>query len=143
VAHLNLGLVMSSLGRVTEAMSVLAHVDDIDDDGLKDPRTHKHAQVSALFNLGRLQLESGQPLMALRTLTKAETMAKDISYEHMQSVYNLLGESHQTLNHTEAAERFYRKAVALKPDHIPAYLKYGKMLAKNVSLRRFYIRILK
>ena len=45
---------------------------------------------------------------------------------------NLLGEACQALNLTGAAERWY--SLAAERQHVPAYLKYGKLLARNVSL---------
>ena len=47
----------------------------------------------------------------------------------------------QALNNTGEAERYYRAALTQKPDHIPAYLTYGKMLAKNVRLFFFFYMI--
>lgn len=50
-----------------------------------------------------------------------------------QSLYNMLGEAHYRLNEFAEAERWYKAALQAKPDHVPAHLTYGKMLAKNVS----------
>lgn len=52
----------------------------------------------------------------------------------MQSLYNMLGEAHYRLNEFAEAERWYKAALQAKPDHVPAHLTYGKMLAKNVSI---------
>lgn len=51
----------------------------------------------------------------------------------LQSLYNMLGEAHYRLNEFAEAERWYKAALQAKPDHVPAHLTYGKMLAKNVS----------
>lgn len=45
----------------------------------------------------------------------------------------MLGEAHTKLGHYEEAERWYKAALDAEPDHVPAHLKYGRMLAKNVS----------
>ena len=45
----------------------------------------------------------------------------------------MLGEAHTKLGHYEEAERWYKAALEAEPDHVPAHLKYGRMLAKNVS----------
>jgi tetratricopeptide (TPR) repeat protein len=51
----------------------------------------------------------------------------------LQSLYNMLGEAHYRLKQYSEAERWYKAALQAKPDHVPAHLTYGKMLAKNVS----------
>lgn len=33
----------------------------------------------------------------------------------------------------EEAEKWYRAALEAEPDHVPAHITYGKLLAKNVS----------
>ncbi|ERL89072.1 hypothetical protein D910_06449 [Dendroctonus ponderosae] len=33
----------------------------------------------------------------------------------------------------EEAEKWYRAALDAEPDHVPAHITYGKLLAKNVS----------
>lgn len=50
-----------------------------------------------------------------------------------QVLYNLLGESLTRLERHEEAERWFKAALSAKPDHVPAHLTYGKLLAKNVS----------
>ena len=54
MAHLNLGIVLSAVGRDTEAEAVYRHVSTLDDVGLKDPKNQMHGIISSLFNLGRL-----------------------------------------------------------------------------------------
>ncbi len=149
MAHLNLGLALHSLGRPEEALSVQRGILSIGDDGTKDPRTHAVAQVSARLNAGKLLLELGRPQEAASTLQEAERKVGQqeprlrFPVRERQVLMNLLGEACQALNLTETAERWYRRAAGLKPDHVPAYLKYGKLLAKNVSLSMqdiFYAR---
>ena len=132
VAHLNLGLTFASLGSKEKALKTLLRIESIADDGLKDPKTHLTTQVSALYNSGKLLLEMGRPLEAVTVLRKAENRAKAVNYQ-AQGILNVLGEAFHALNKTLEAELSFRAALELKPDHIPAYLTYGKLLAKNVS----------
>ena len=62
MAHLNLALCHSSLGHKDLAVKILVRAaNDIDDDGLKDPKVHLAAQVSAAFNAGKILIEMGKP----------------------------------------------------------------------------------
>ena len=62
MAHLNLALCHSSLGHKDLAVKILAKAaNDIDDDGLKDPKVHLAAQVSAAFNAGKILIEMEKP----------------------------------------------------------------------------------
>ena len=132
VAHLNLGLTYSTLGLKRQAIDVLMGVSSIDDDGLKDPKTHRNTQVSAAVNAGRILIELGRSEEAVKVLKKARIENESIGGgNNGNSILHLLGEAYQTLNRTDLAESYYRAAVA--EGQIPAYLKYGKMLAKNVS----------
>ena len=133
VAHLNLGLTYASLGSQEKALKIFHRIESIDDDGLKDPKTHLTTQVTALYNSGKLLLEMGRPLEAVTVLRKAENSAKAVNYQ-AQGILNVLGEAFHALNKTLEAERSFQAALQLKPDHIPAYLTYGKLLAKNVRI---------
>ena len=141
VAHLNLGLVYSDLGQKSRALETFSGILSIGDDGLKDPRTHTDTQVSALANIGRIELERGRPAEAVAVLRRAEAMARPIGpggaggmrCHECQTIFNLMADAFQALNRTDRAEHWYREALRQKPDHVPAYLKFGKMLAKNVS----------
>lgn len=53
-----------------------------------------------------------------------------------QSVYNLLGETLSRLQQYAEAERWFQASLASQPDHVPAHITYGKLLARNVSSRR-------
>lgn len=138
MAHLNLALTYSSLGKKEKALKILTDIEGIDDDGLKDPKTHLTTQVTALYHAGKLSLELGRPLEAVSLLRKAENRAKAVNYE-AQGILNVLGEAFQALNKTREAELFYQAALKAKPDHIPAYLTYGKLLAKNVSVSKAFL----
>lgn len=48
-------------------------------------------------------------------------------------MYNSLGEALYRNGQPEEAEQWFIKALRTKPDHVPAHLTYGKMLARNVS----------
>ena len=103
--------------------------------------------------MGRIELERGRPAEAVALLERTEAMARPrdrrnqetgsglrnhdqetvVRCHECQTIFNLMADAFQQLNRTEWAERWYREALRQKPDHLPAYLKYGKMLAKNVS----------
>jgi tetratricopeptide (TPR) repeat protein len=44
----------------------------------------------------------------------------------------MMGEAYFKLDRVKEAEYWYREALRVKPDHIPAHLTYGKLLAKLV-----------
>ena len=144
LAHLNLGMTYDSLGLKQEGLKILQSISSIPDDGLKDPRAHKEAQTSALFNSGKLLLELGHSSEAIRNLLQAHKNLLSVhrlsgssnlsmNLPTLQAVLNLLGEAHRFMNKTEDAEKYYLAALKEKEDHIPAYLTYGKLLSKNVS----------
>ena len=153
LAHLNLGMAYDALGYRKEGLKILQSMASIPDDGLKDPRTHQQAQTSALFNSGKILLELGYPSDAMEKLVRAH---EDIIKVHQQerssqlsgnlpslsSILNLLGEASRFLNQTQDAEKYYQEALRVNPDHIPAYLTYGKLLSKNVSIF-YYVEIVK
>ncbi|XP_078036854.1 transmembrane O-mannosyltransferase targeting cadherins 2 [Augochlora pura] len=51
----------------------------------------------------------------------------------MKSVYNLLGETLSRLQQYAEAERWFQASLASQPDHVPAHITYGKLLARNSS----------
>lgn len=55
-----------------------------------------------------------------------------IFFVWFQSVFNVLGETLARLQQDEEAERWYQAALSAQPDHVPAHITYGKLLAKNV-----------
>lgn len=55
-----------------------------------------------------------------------------------QSVFNVLGETLARLQQDEEAERWYQAALTAQPDHVPAHITYGKLLAKNVRSKNQY-----
>lgn len=57
----------------------------------------------------------------------------------LQSVYNLLGETLSRLQQYAEAERWFQASLASQPDHVPAHITYGKLLARNVSSCQFHV----
>ncbi|GFR21688.1 protein O-mannosyl-transferase TMTC2 [Trichonephila clavata] len=141
VAHLNMGLVLVTLGRKEEAMQVYRHCASLDSAGLKDPNLHETTRVSALFNLGRLYADDGQYTMAITIYHEAVTIMPE-NYQ-AQSLYNMMGEAYFLLGNYEDAEKWYREALRVKPDHIPAHLTYAKLLSKwgrLVEAERWFLK---
>ncbi|XP_069686444.1 protein O-mannosyl-transferase TMTC2-like [Periplaneta americana] len=129
VAHLNLGLVLGRVGRVDEAKSVLRGCAGLDGSGLRDPRTHYAARVACLFHLGRLAMEQGQLQEAVDVFLEA--VRKRPHYYAPQSLFNMLGEAYSRLGRDADAEPWFRASLSTRPDHVPAHLTYGKLLARN------------
>jgi tetratricopeptide (TPR) repeat protein len=71
VAHLNLALVLGRGGRFVEAKAVLRRCAELDDTGLRDPRTHCAARVACLFHLGRFAMEQGKLQEAVEVFLEA------------------------------------------------------------------------
>ena len=142
LAHLNYGLTLNALGAKEKAVKVLKHIESIDDDGLKDPKTHLRTQVTALLNAGKLLVELGRASEAVTLLRKAEKRGQVVNYQ-AQGILNVLGEALQALNKTQEAEMSFKQALKVKPDHVPAYLTYGKLLAKNVRRVVFLLVVAK
>lgn len=46
----------------------------------------------------------------------------------------LAGEAYMRLQKLPEAEQWYKESLRAKPDHIPAHLTYGKLLAMTVRL---------
>ena len=57
------------------------------------------------------------------------------SFAYEQSLYNMLGEAYFKSERLKEAEHWYRQALTVKSDHIPAHLTYGKLLTRIVSVR--------
>ena len=131
LAYLNLGITLNQLGRKDDAIKILDSCSKLDDNGLKDPKANANGRISAVFHLGKLLLESGEPRRAISVLLtglKAEGA--------QEKILNLLGEAHQSLGESQAAEDWYNEAVKLNPHYVSSHIMMAKMLAKNV--RNFY-----
>lgn len=131
LAYVNLGAALITAGRCQEAVSVLRQGSRLDGTGLRDRREHESARVSALLQLGGLYSDQGRLQRALAAYREAaHSLPK---HYPPQSVFNLLGETLARLQQDEEAERWYQAALHAQPDHVPAHITYGKLLAKNVS----------
>ena len=131
LAYLNLGITLTQLGRKDDAIKILDSCSKLDDNGLKDPKANANGRISAVFHLGKLLLESGEPRRAISVLLTG--LKTDGAQE---KILNLLGEAHQSLGESQAAEDWYNEAVKLNPHYVSSHLMMAKMLAKNV--RNFY-----
>ncbi|KYB27854.1 Transmembrane and TPR repeat-containing protein CG31690-like Protein [Tribolium castaneum] len=131
LAYVNLGAALISAGRCQEAVSVLRQGSRLDGTGLRDRREHETARVSALLQLGALYSEQGRLQRALAAYREAAYSLPE--HYPPQSVFNVLGETLARLQQDEEAERWYQAALNAQPDHVPAHITYGKLLAKNVS----------
>ncbi|XP_037086631.1 protein O-mannosyl-transferase TMTC2-like isoform X2 [Pollicipes pollicipes] len=128
MAHLNKGLVLGLSGQREAAAAVYRHCSTLDGAGLKDPRTHEATKISALFNLGRLHADEGSFRQAIAVYQEA--IERMPAHYQPQSLYNMLGEAFFKVDRLSEAEHWYKEALRAKPDHVPAHLTYGKLLAK-------------
>ena len=127
LAYLNLGITLTELGRKDDAINILDKCSKLDDNGLKDPKANANGRISAVFHLGKLLLESGEPRRAISVLlTGLKTGGGQ------EKILNLLGEAHQSLGESQAAEDWYNEAVKLNPHYVSSHIMMAKMLAKNV-----------
>ncbi|XP_045479217.1 protein O-mannosyl-transferase TMTC1-like [Harmonia axyridis] len=131
LAYVNLGTALIAIGRCEEAISILKQGSKLDGTGLKDQKEHDSARVSALLQLGALYSDQGRLQKAL--VTYREAVYSLPNHYPPQSVFNVLGETLARLQQDEEAESWYRAALNAQPDHVPAHITYGKLLAKNVS----------
>ena len=127
-AYLNLGLVMITLNRRTEAEQIFIRCYRLSSSSLKDPRLHRHHQTVALIQLGRLRAERGDHRSALEAYRTAVDIHPTSFEPH--SLFNVLGEAHFQLGDLLQAERWYRKSLQVKPNHVPAYLTLAKLFQR-------------
>ncbi|MGH0119274.1 UNVERIFIED_CONTAM: hypothetical protein FKN15_026954 [Acipenser sinensis] len=126
-AYLNTGIILMNQGRLDEAKRTFLTCAEIPDENLKDPHAHQSSVTSCLYNLGKLFYERGQIEEALSAYKKAiQKMPRQFAG---QSLYNMMGEAYMRLNKLTEAEHCYLESLRAKPDHIPAHLTYGKLLA--------------
>lgn len=131
LAYVNLGSALIKAGRCQEAAAVLRRGSRLEGTGLRDRREHDTARVSALLQLGALYSDQGRLRRALATYREA---AHSLPQHYPpQSVFNVLGETLARLQQDEEAERWYQAALNAQPDHVPAHITYGKLLARNMS----------
>ena len=133
LAYLNLGITLTQLGRKDDAIKILDSCSKLDDNGLKDPKANANGRISAVFHLGKLLLESGEPRRAISVLLSGLKAGGA-----RENILNLLGSAHLALGHSQAAEDWFNQALELNPHYVSSHLMMAKMLAKNV--RYFYWR---
>ncbi|XP_067855560.1 protein O-mannosyl-transferase TMTC2-like isoform X2 [Heptranchias perlo] len=140
-AYLNTGIILMNQGRLEEAKRTFVICADISDENLKDPHTHRSSVTSCLYNLGKLLHEQGQHEDALVVYKEAiQKMPKQFA---PQSLYNMMGEAYMRLNKLTEAEHWYLESLRSKPDHIPAHLTYGKLLAftgRKEEAEKYFLR---
>uniref|UniRef100_A0A4W3GGV8 dolichyl-phosphate-mannose--protein mannosyltransferase n=1 Tax=Callorhinchus milii TaxID=7868 RepID=A0A4W3GGV8_CALMI len=140
-AYLNTGIILMNQGRLEEAKKTFVICADISDENLKDPHTHRSSVTSCLYNLGKLLHEQGQHEDALVAYKEAiQKMPKQFA---PQSLYNMMGEAYMRLNKLAEAEHCYLESLRSKPDHIPAHLTYGKLLAltdRKEEAEKYFVR---
>ncbi|XP_046336395.1 protein O-mannosyl-transferase TMTC2-like isoform X2 [Haliotis rufescens] len=129
MAHLNLGILTAQFGQNENAAKIYRHCADLDTSGLKDPRLHEATKISCLYNLGRLYTEEERYQEALSVYEEA--LKRRPSHYAPQSLYNMMGEVYSKMGDLVTAERWYRKALKSKPDHVPAHLTIAKLLQKK------------
>uniref|UniRef100_A0A8C6SLF8 dolichyl-phosphate-mannose--protein mannosyltransferase n=1 Tax=Neogobius melanostomus TaxID=47308 RepID=A0A8C6SLF8_9GOBI len=140
-AYLNTGIILMNQGRLDEAKRTFLTCADIPDENLKDPHAHKSSVTSCLYNLGKLLHEQGHQEEALTVFKEAiQKMPRQFA---PQSLYNMMGEAYMRLNRLTEAEHWYRESLRVKPDHIPAHLTYGKLLAmtgQKTQAERYFLK---
>ncbi|CAJ1057169.1 protein O-mannosyl-transferase TMTC2-like [Xyrichtys novacula] len=140
-AYLNTGIILMNQGRHDEAKRTFLTCADIPDENLKDPHAHKSSVTSCLYNLGKLLHEQGHQEEALTVFKQAiQKMPRQFA---PQSLYNMMGEAYSRLNRLSEAEHWYRESLRVKPDHIPAHLTYGKLLAttgQKTEAERYFLK---
>ncbi|RXM32973.1 Transmembrane and TPR repeat-containing protein 2 [Acipenser ruthenus] len=140
-AYLNTGIILMNEGRLDEAKRTFLMCAEIPDENLKDPHAHKSSVTSCLYNLGKLFHERGQHEEALSAYKEA--ILKMPRQFAPQSLYNMMGEAYMRLNKLTEAEHWYRESLRAKPDHIPAHLTYGKLLALTgykLEAERYFLK---
>nr|XP_023647205.1 transmembrane and TPR repeat-containing protein 2-like isoform X1 [Paramormyrops kingsleyae] len=140
-AYLNTGIILMNQGHLDEARRTFLTCADIPDENLKDPHAHRSSVTSCLYNLGKLLHEQGHQEEAL--LVYKEAIQKMPRQFAPQSLYNMMGEAYMRLNRLPEAEHWYRESLRVKPDHIPAHLTYGKLLAlmgQKVEAERYFLK---
>ncbi|KAM8891385.1 LOW QUALITY PROTEIN: protein O-mannosyl-transferase TMTC2 [Spinachia spinachia] len=143
-AYLNTGIILMNQGRLDESKRTFLTCADIPDENLKDPHAHKSSVTSCLYNLGKLLHEQGHQEEALTVFKEAiQKMPRQFA---PQSLYNMMGEAYVRLNKLTEAEHWYRESLRAKPDHIPAHLTYGKLLAttgQKTEAERYFLKAIR
>lgn len=64
-------MLLAEHGRSDEAVRWLRACSQLDGSGVRDPQAHRSYQTEALVRWGRIELDRGQPLKALRLYKQA------------------------------------------------------------------------
>ncbi|XP_030070737.1 protein O-mannosyl-transferase TMTC2 [Microcaecilia unicolor] len=140
-AYLNTGIILMNQGKNEEARRTFLKCSEIPDENLKDPHAHKSSVTSCLYNLGKLFHEQGQYEDALAVYKEAiKKMPRQFA---PQSLYNMMGEAYMRRNMVSEAEHWYVESLRSKPDHVPAHLTYGKLLAltgRKREAERYFLK---
>ncbi|XP_065139580.1 protein O-mannosyl-transferase TMTC2 [Paramisgurnus dabryanus] len=140
-AYLNTGIIQMNQGHQEEAKRTFLTCADIPDENLKDPHAHKSSVTSCLYNMGKLLHEQGHQEEAISAYREAiQKMPKQFA---PQSLYNMMGEAYMRLNKLTEAEHWYKESLRAKPDHIPAHLTYGKLLAmtgRKTEAEKYFLK---
>uniref|UniRef100_A0A0B7A7K4 dolichyl-phosphate-mannose--protein mannosyltransferase n=1 Tax=Arion vulgaris TaxID=1028688 RepID=A0A0B7A7K4_9EUPU len=125
VAYLNLGILTAQQGDTEQAKQIYRHCADLDTSGLKDPRLHDGTKISCIFNHGRVLMDEDKLQEALELFHIA--LQRRPEHYQPQSIYNMIGEVYFKMDEVTQAEKWYREALTVKPDHLPAYLTMSKL----------------
>jgi tetratricopeptide (TPR) repeat protein len=89
------------------------------------------------YSIGRVL--QGVILYELARYQEAEQVLREavrtLSLEQLPYAYAQLGHLHRDSGHYDEAERWYRKAIELDPDHAGKYVFLGALLAQKGDLR--------
>lgn len=129
MAYLNLGIVYALLEQYEEAEKSYQECAGIDINGLRDPRLHESTKISALYNLGRMYTDLHKYQLSIDTYNEAIQRAP--AHYAMQSIYNMLGEAYFKSGNIENAEYWYKEALRVKPNHLPAHITMAKLLQRK------------
>ncbi|XP_049790288.1 protein O-mannosyl-transferase TMTC2-like [Schistocerca nitens] len=131
VAHLHLAQLLERQGRCAEAEEQYRRCWEADGSRVRDPRAHEAARIQAMLQLGRLRADQGRLTEAVAAFQAA--VRHRPPHFAPQALYNLLGETLVRMRHYEQAEQWFRAALQAEPQHVPAHVTYGSLLAMNRS----------
>ncbi|XP_076064099.1 protein O-mannosyl-transferase TMTC2-like isoform X2 [Oratosquilla oratoria] len=133
-AHLALAAALHQLGRRHEAIKVLEVCSSLGEAPVRDAHTHLRNKATCQQRLARAHLLGGRPSDALVVLQSAlQQAAPGGSYQPLHSFYTLLAEAHLALGAPDEAEAYLQEALRERPNHVPAYITYAKVLQANGS----------
>jgi tetratricopeptide (TPR) repeat protein len=89
-AYVNAGQLLTRLGRINQAMDMYRKCFNLNDDGVKDLRTHVEAKVSALLRFGKLLIEIEDAPKAAINVYRQAVRIMPSDYEQKQVIVKLL-----------------------------------------------------